>query len=626
MEKQKLADILTPDIVGVSPGTLISETMGLMTRNNISCVVVLDQDRPVGIVTERNIVKLVAAEWDRFHDGPVREMMSSPVVTAPADMDIFGAYNLLSTQGMRHLVVADGDQRPVGVVTLSNIVEHLTYESFVVIKRVSQVMTRVVFTVNRDAGLRKALIEMSRKSMSCIVVTDGRQPLGIITERDASHLLIEHPDLSRLTVAEVMSDSLETVHGDTSLSTAVAIMKEKKLRRLVVIDSKGRIEGLTTQSDIVKGLEGKYIQALSEIIREKDSVIQSTTRDLAEKTAYLDNILHSAIDYGIIAINLNHRVVYFNPGAEHIFGVGKDAVLGLDIGAVHQNDETLLTQVKFVLNSIGKGGREAFLIERCQGDKRQSISARASGIWDKQERLVGFFLMVRDITKRRQAEEELKRVHEELELRVVERTRQLSKAMNGAVEAMALTVEMRDPYTSGHQRRVADLAAAIAREMGLSREKVEGVYMAGVIHDIGKIRVPSGILCHPGRLSEAEFGILQPHPAVGYDILKGIEFPWPLAEIVLQHHERLDGSGYPHGLKNGRILLKARILAVADVVEAMSSHRPYRPALGVEHALREISAKRGTCYEPAAVDACVELFTNKKYQFPSHFREESESL
>ena len=182
------------------------------------------------------------------------------------------------------------------------------------------------------------------------------------------------------------------------------------------------------------------------------------------------------------------------------------------------------------------------------------------------------------------------------------------------IQAIALTVETKDPYTAGHQRRVSDLARAIAQEMGVPIEKVDGVRMAGVLHDLGKISVPAEILSKPTKLTDIEYGLIKIHPQAGYDILKEVEFPWPIAQIVLQHHERLNGSGYPQGLKGDEILLEARIIMVADVVEAMASHRPYRPGLGLDKALGEISGNKGILYDPAVVDACLKLFTQKGFE------------
>lgn len=191
----------------------------------------------------------------------------------------------------------------------------------------------------------------------------------------------------------------------------------------------------------------------------------------------------------------------------------------------------------------------------------------------------------------------------------------LRKSLEGTVLTIAAMVEMRDPYTAGHQRRVADLATAIAVKMGLSEEQARGIHLAGTIHDLGKIQTPAEILSKPGKLSTSEFNLIKDHPQNGYEILKGIDFPWPIAQMVLQHHERLDGTGYPQGLKGEAILLEARIISVADVVEAMSSHRPYRAGLGIDVALSEIVKGRGVHYDPQVVDACVSLFREHSYSF-----------
>lgn len=193
----------------------------------------------------------------------------------------------------------------------------------------------------------------------------------------------------------------------------------------------------------------------------------------------------------------------------------------------------------------------------------------------------------------------------------------LHDTLIAAIEALAATVEQRDPYTAGHQRHVADLAVAIGRELNLDEDCLEGLYVASVIHDIGKIYVPSEILSRPGKLTPAEFEIIKTHSQVGYDIVKGVDFPWPVAETILQHHERLDGSGYPRGLKGEEVILEARIMAVADIVEAMSTHRPYRAGLGLQLALEQIQKEAGTRLDPAAVKACVHLFKEKNYAFPT---------
>jgi len=191
----------------------------------------------------------------------------------------------------------------------------------------------------------------------------------------------------------------------------------------------------------------------------------------------------------------------------------------------------------------------------------------------------------------------------------------LQKAFGAIIQVLEKTVEMRDPYTAGHQRRVADLAWHIAEEMSLSTDRKDGIRITGIIHDIGKIYIPAEILSKPKALTSIEFNLIKTHPQVGADILEAIEFPWPVEKIVLQHHERMDGSGYPHGLSKKDILLESRIIGVADVVEAMASHRPYRPALGIDKALKEISDNRSILYDKDVVDVCLKLFREKEYQF-----------
>jgi len=199
-----------------------------------------------------------------------------------------------------------------------------------------------------------------------------------------------------------------------------------------------------------------------------------------------------------------------------------------------------------------------------------------------------------------------------LEQKVKEKTAEIQGMLGATIHAMALTVESRDPYTAGHQERVAQFACDIARTMRLPQDTIDAIRFAGILHDIGKIRIPVAILNRPKKLLDVEYNMLKIHPQIGYDILKEIKSPWPFAEIAYQHHERLDGSGYPRGLKGGEILLEARILAVADVIEAMSSHRPYRPALGIEAALEEVRKNKGNFFDPQVVDACLLHFKRLK--------------
>ncbi|MGA3206283.1 MAG: HD domain-containing phosphohydrolase [Syntrophales bacterium] len=231
------------------------------------------------------------------------------------------------------------------------------------------------------------------------------------------------------------------------------------------------------------------------------------------------------------------------------------------------------------------------------------VSVNMQAVSDTDGQMLYYEGIIEDITVSKKAEEERKWN--------IQRLRQTVQA---TIQAMAMVVEARDPYTAGHQRRVSNLALTIATEMGLSRERIDGIRMMGAIHDIGKISIPAEILSKPTKLNDMEFGLIKAHAQAGYDILKEIDFPWPVAEIILQHHEKLNGSGYPQGLKGDEILLEARIVGLADKVEAMASHRPYRPSLGLEEALADVYENRGTLYDADAVDVCMKLFHEKHYQ------------
>ena len=213
--------------------------------------------------------------------------------------------------------------------------------------------------------------------------------------------------------------------------------------------------------------------------------------------------------------------------------------------------------------------------------------------------------LMQDISERKRADEQIRRYLE-----------QIQSAFMRTVEVAMTLSEMRDPYTAGHERRVAEVAVAIGREMGLDANTLEGLRVAGYLHDIGKISLPAELLSKPSKLTAIEYGLIKTHAQASYDVLKGVDFPWPVAQVALQHHERIDGSGYPNGLKGDGILLEARIMAVADVIEAMSSHRPYRPGLGIDKALEEIDRGRGSSYDPVIVDAGLRLFREKGYVIP----------
>jgi PAS domain S-box-containing protein/putative nucleotidyltransferase with HDIG domain len=242
-------------------------------------------------------------------------------------------------------------------------------------------------------------------------------------------------------------------------------------------------------------------------------------------------------------------------------------------------------------------------IVRKNGEIRILQVFRKEVLWNGRNHYQALYL---DVTARKTAEERLNKTLQSLSL-----------AMAATIRVLGLTVEARDPYTAGHQQKTTSLAEAIARDMGLSSERVAGLHMAGLVHDIGKISIPAEILSKPTKLTPGEYALVKTHAQKGYEILKDVEFPWPLAEIVYQHHERMDGSGYPRGLKGDEILMEARILCVADTMEAMVSDRPYRPALGPKLALAEVEKGKGILYDADVAETCLKLFRGKRFSFPA---------
>lgn len=231
------------------------------------------------------------------------------------------------------------------------------------------------------------------------------------------------------------------------------------------------------------------------------------------------------------------------------------------------------------------------------------VAEGASDFVQKPASLQEMVIRIKRVIQERENAAERNRMGQELQ----ESFRRLKKGLEDTISVLARAIETRDPYTSGHQKRVSELSCLIGKEIHLPPEQLDGLRLAGLIHDIGKISIPSEILNKPGRLSEVEYNLIKTHSEIAYEILKDIDFPWPIADMVLQHHERLDGTGYPKGLKSDNILLEAKILAVADVVDAMAAHRPYRPSLGVDRALEEITRSRDRLYDFRIVEACLRV-------------------
>ncbi len=341
--------------------------------------------------------------------------------------------------------------------------------------------------------------------------------------------------------------------------------------------------------------------------REKQRLVGEKRRaegDLRASEERFREFVEKANDI-ICTHDLEGNFTSANPAATRIYGYSPEEMLQLNIADIVDPEYLPLARQKVQEKLEGSPWTKPYELLTYSKEGKPVWVEVSARLLERAGQPVEVLGIARDITERKRAEEELRQSFEKLR-----------RAFEGTVIVLVSAVEMKDPYTAGHQRRVTQLTCAIANELGLPKEQIEGLRMASLIHDLGKTTIPAEILSKPGPLSELEYGMIQAHPQVGHDVLNGtIEFPWPVAQIVLQHHERMNGSGYPQGLKGKEIMLEARILAVADVVEAMASYRPYRPAHGIDKALEEISQNRGVLYDPEVVDACLKLFTEKGFAF-----------
>jgi PAS domain S-box-containing protein/putative nucleotidyltransferase with HDIG domain len=450
-----------------------------------------------------------------------------------------------------------------------------------------------------------------------LLIVDDSEDDGLLLVRNLKNGGF-NPSYERVDTAEAMNKALDEQTWDIILcdnsmpafdaASALTLYKDKRIDLPFIIVS-GTIADETAVAAMKAGahdyiMKGNLVRLSSAVERElREAKNRQERRNAEIQLRKSEEKYRTLFEDSRDAIYLNNQkgeLIDFNLSTLELFGYSREEMLGINTKSVFVNpDEYERLQDEI----MRKGSVREFKAKLRKKDGTQMYCLITSTVrQSKDKSKLGYQGIIRDIS-------ELVSSRKQIEKTLTD----LRKALGGTIEAMALTVETRDPYTAGHQRRVSNLARAIAKEMGVSEEQIQGVRMAGVIHDIGKISVPGEILTKPGNISQNEMGIIKEHPRVGYNILKTVDFPWPIAQIVLQHHERMDGSGYPRGISGEDILPEARILAVADVVEAMASHRPYRAALGINFALHEISKHRGSLYDPKVVDACLRLFNEKGY-------------
>jgi len=399
-----------------------------------------------------------------------------------------------------------------------------------------------------------------------------------------------HPDDRKRTIAFCKEETKEGKNYEVEYRIKVADGSWKWVRNVISVE----MEELGPVS-----LSG----FLFDITKHK--MVQET---LQEEQFQTRQIIDTARD-AFVSMDELGNITDWNPQAQEMFGWSREDALGRLMSKTIIPDEFRELHSKGLKHYLATG--EGFVLNQqieitALHRDGHTIPVELSIVSACSNGTMRFNAFIRDISERIHAKQALEKSREQLRMGLI-----------GTVVAVSRAVGARDPYTAGHQQRVSQLSRAIAQEMELDAEQIEGLRLGATIHDIGKIYLPAEILSKPAKLTDIEFALVKSHSQVGYDILKDVSFPWPVADIAHQHHERLDGSGYPQGLKGDEICLEARIVAVADVVEAMASHRPYRPSLGIDVALNEIKSKRGKWFDPDAVDACVKLFRKKDFSFES---------
>ncbi len=365
-------------------------------------------------------------------------------------------------------------------------------------------------------------------------------------------------------------------------------------------------DGKTRYLDVIstpikKNGKLKYIMGIGTDITERkktEEEIVKSERNLkeAQSIAHIGSFNWNLVTNEISMSDEVYRILKINP---KIFDRNFNTIINL----FHPDDK------EFALEAINDALKNKKLVDiehkMLLGDKQEIfVGIKAKPFYDESNKPYKFMGTMMDITERKRAEEEIINSRERLE-----------ETLNGAINTLAAIVETKDPYTYGHQQRVCKLATTIAKELNIEENRIEAIRVSALIHDIGKVNIPASILSKAGKLTDIEFDMIKTHPQLSYNMLKNIKFPLPIVDIILQHHEKLDGSGYPNGLKGKDIMIEAKILTVADVVEAMSSHRPYRPALGLDTAIEEIRKNKGKLYDPGIVDACIKIINRKSFKF-----------
>lgn len=515
----------------------------------------------------------------------IRAAVSMPMM---AGGNLVGVLNVNFTKSHRHITLGQVKALSILVSIISPILEN-TWLNIKV--REAEEKYRSIFD-NATEGIYQSTPEgrfiTANKEMAIMLGYDSPEEL-ISTVTDMASQIYVNPE-DRTKIRQIVENDGQAKSFETRFYRKDGSAVWVSMSTSAVRDNKGNI---LNYDGIAKDINERKL-AEDWLLRERSMV---------------DRIMKTS-PAGITVVDRKGQIIFANKRAEEIFNLTKNEITqrGYSSSEWHITDfdGNPFPEEQLPFTRVMNTGNPVYGVRHAIGlpdGKKVFLSINGAPVFDEQGLIREVVLTIDDITEYRQAEAKI-------QLNI----KQLEKTMVDTIKAFSKIVETRDPYTAGHQNKVSRLAAAIAKKLGLSEEIIRGMQMAGFIHDIGKMNIPAEILSRPGKLSGVEMELIRTHSQAGYDIIKDVDFPWPVARIILEHHERIDGSGYPNGKSNNDILLESRIIAVADVVEAIASHRPYRPALGIDTALGEIEKNKGVLYDPDVVDVCLKLFREEGFQ------------
>jgi PAS domain S-box-containing protein/putative nucleotidyltransferase with HDIG domain len=636
-----VAKVMSHGYVAMPASSPAAEASLEMQARSLECVIVTDGNMPIGILTERDMVRLYRLQ---LVEARLDEVMSKPVLTVRSDALLNDAANLMKQNGIRRLVVTDDFNHVIGLLNEHDLVKYMEDEYI-------QMLQHLVISQAQELTENRFLTLVNNLPQK-ICVKDVNSVYMISNNSYAEDLGINAIDIVGKTdfdffppelAARYQSDD-KRVMAEKAVITVEEPYQTKgrdlwiQTTKAPMFDQNGNVSGVVvifddiTQHKMDLELIHRRTWALEALGRSNKALIFAKTENelihkVCESITYQDFYLLAWFGWAIHDEKQSISIVASSGSAskyvDDLQVSWGDNELGN--GPTGKSIRLGLAQINNILSQ-----NIAFSPWKSKAEKlgiRSSVSlpvriegkvAGALTVYAKDVNAFGSdeVELFEELAAHLGYGIESRRTALAYEAELFSREQQarlLEKSMEDALMAISSTLEYRDPYTAGHQKNVADLSVIIGRELGLDESRIHGLYLAAIVHDIGKIQLPTEILVKPTKLSPQEFRLIQTHPEVGYNILSKIDFPWPLAEIIRQHHEYLDGSGYPRGLKADEILFESKILTVADIVESMSSDRPYRPALGIDVSITQINSMRGNKLDERVVDACIAVLKRDEY-------------